>query len=204
MKIINKIKKIYIPTKEEIEKELTREKYKLKYKKTLKSTIYTLLIVVAISSLLSTLLFPVLEIYGKSMSPTLTEKDIVLCIRKTNFKRGDIIAFYYNNKILIKRVIGISSDWINIDEEGNIYVNNILLEEPYIKEKYYGESDIEYPYQVPEESYFVLGDERTSSIDSRSTIIGTVPKENIIGKIIFKLWPIKNIGIINWHRRYIC
>jgi len=193
---MKKIKKeLIIPTKEELEKEILREKYKSKYKKTLKSTIYALIIVISISSLLSTLLFPVLEIYGKSMNPTLIEKDIVLCIKKSNFKRGDIIAFYYNNKILIKRVIGVSSDWINIDKEGNVYVNDILLEESYIKEKSYGESDIKYPYQVPDDSYFILGDERKTSIDSRNKQVGTIRKEDIIGKIIFKLWPIKRIGI---------
>ena len=121
-------KEIYIPNKEELEKELSKEKYKIKYKKILKSTIYTLIIVVAISSLLSTLLFPVLEIYGGSMSPTLTGGDIVLCLKKSKFQHGDIIAFYYNNRILVKRVIGVSSDWINIDEEGNVYVNDILQE----------------------------------------------------------------------------
>lgn len=193
---INK-KELCIPTREELEKELSREKYILKYKKTLKSTIYALIIVVAISSFLSTLLFPVLEIYGTSMSPAMSQGDIVLGVKKSKFEHGDIIAFYYNNKILIKRIIGVSSDWINIDEEGNVYVNDILIEEPYTKEKSYGESDVEYPYQVPEDSYFVLGDERLLSIDSRNTIIGTIPKENIIGKIIFKLWPIKNIEIIN-------
>lgn len=188
-------KELFLPTKEELEKECAREKYKLKYKKTLKSTIYTLIIVIAISSLLSTLLFPVLEIYGKSMSPTLTEGNIVLCIRKTNLEHGDIVAFYYNNKILIKRVIGTPSDWINIDKEGNVYVNDTLLKESYIEEKSYGDSDIEYPYQVPDDSYFVLGDERTSSIDSRNSYLGAISKEEVIGKIIFKLWPVKKIGI---------
>lgn len=186
---------LFIPTREELEKELKREKYKLKYKKTLKSTIYALVIVVAISSLLSTLLFPVLEIYGKSMYPTLIEGDIVLCIRKSKLEHGDIIAFYYNNRILIKRVIGVPSDWINIDEEGNVYVNDILQEEPYLEEKSYGETNIEYPYQVPEDTYFVLGDARETSIDSRNTIIGTIQKEDIIGEILIKLWPIDRIGV---------
>jgi len=189
-------KEIFIPTTDELEKELTREKYKLKYKKTLKSTIYSLIIVISISSLLSTLLFPVLEIYGKSMNPTLSEGNIVLSVRKTNIKRGNIIAFYHNNKILIKRVIGVSSDWIDIDKKGNIYVNNILLEESYLKEKNKGESNIKYPYQVPEDTYFVLGDERLSSVDSRYKEIGTIHKDNVIGKIIFRLWPIKEIGLI--------
>lgn len=189
-------KEVYIPTEEELKKELSREKYKLKYKKTLKSTIYTLIIVMAISSLLSTLLFPVLKIYGKSMTPTLVNGDIVLCVKKTKLEHGDVIAFYYNNNILIKRVVGISSDWINIDKEGTVYINDILLEEPYVEEKTYGEADIEYPYQVPEDSYFVLGDSRQSSIDSRNSEVGTISKEDIIGKVIIKLWPMKRIEII--------
>lgn len=189
-------REIYIPTKEELEEALTREKYKLKYKKTLKSTIYSLIIVISISSLLSTLLFPILEIYGKSMNPTLSEGNIVISVRKTNLKRGDIIAFYHNNKILIKRVIGVPSDWINIDKEGNVYVNDTLLEEFYLKEKNKGESNIKYPYQVPEDAYFVLGDDRLLSIDSRYKEIGTIHKDNVIGKIIFRLWPIKEIGLL--------
>lgn len=192
----NKRKEIFIPTKEELNEELSREKYKLKYKKTLKSTIYVLILVVAISSLLSTLLFPVLKIYGESMFPTLTHGDIVLCVRKSKYEQGDVIAFYHNNRILVKRVIGVSSDFVNIDEDGNVYVNDILLEEIYVSEKIYGESDIEYPYQVPEDSYFVLGDDRESSIDSRDSEIGTISKEDIIGEIIFNLWPMKRIGII--------
>ena len=188
-------KEIFIPTQKELEEAITREKYKLKYKKTLKSTIYSLIIVISISSLLSTLLFPVLEIYGKSMNSTLSEGNIVLSVRKTNLKRGDVIAFYHNNKILIKRVIGISSDWINIDKEGKVYVNNTLLEEPYLKEKNNGESNIKYPYQVPDDNYFVLGDDRLLSVDSRYKEIGTIHKDNVIGKIIFRLWPIKEIGL---------
>ena len=192
-----KKKELFIPNKEELEKELNRIKYKLKYKKTLKSTFVALLLVIAVSSLLSTLLFPVLEIYGSSMYPTLSEGEIVLSIRKSAFKRGDIIAFYYNNKILIKRVIGISSDWVNIDEEGNVYVNDILLDESYVKDKNLGETDIKYPYQVPDDTYFVLGDDRLTSLDSRTSIIGAIKKEDIIGKIIFKLWPINKIEILS-------
>lgn len=184
-----------IPTTKDLEQELYREKYKSRYKKILKSTIYALLIVVAISVIIATFLFPVLQIYGESMKPNLTEDDIVLCIKKQEFEGGDIIAFYHNNKILVKRVIAVSSDWVNIDELGNVYVNDELLEEEYIEEKSFGESDIKYPYQVPEGSYFVLGDKRETSIDSRSSIIGTISCENIIGKIIFRVWPLKQIGI---------
>lgn len=184
-----------IPTTKDLEQELYREKYKSRYKKILKSTIYALLIVVSISVIIATFLFPVLQIYGESMKPNLTEDDIVLCIKKQEFESGDIIAFYHNNKILVKRVIAVSSDWVNIDELGNVYVNDELLEEEYIEEKSFGESDIKYPYQVPEGSYFVLGDKRETSIDSRSSIIGTISCENIIGKIIFRVWPLKQIGI---------
>jgi len=187
---------INIPTTIELEQELTRENYKSKYKKLLKSTIYVLMIVVSISVVIATFLFPVLQIYGESMQPNLKENDIVLCMKKSKYKIGDVIAFYYNNKILVKRVIGISSNWINIDLAGNVYVDDKLLSEFYLEEKLFGESDIKYPYQVPEDSYFVLGDKRETSIDSRSSMIGTISDEQIIGKVVFRVWPLKQIGII--------
>lgn len=190
-------KKLIIPTTVELEDELSREKYKIKYKKTVKSTIYVLITVVAISVLVATLIFPVLQIYGKSMEPTLVSNDILLSVKKTKFKSGDIIAFYYNNRILVKRIIATSSEWVNIDSDGNVFVNDKLLDEPYIAKKAFGESDIKYPYQVPEEEYFILGDQRELSIDSRNSLIGTVAEEEIIGKVIFRLWPIKRFGLLN-------
>ena len=189
-------KVLNIPTTAQLEKELYREKYRFRYKKILKSTIYVLIIVVAISVLVATLMFPVLRIYGSSMSPTLDNNDIVLGIKKSKFVQGDIIAFYYNNRILVKRVIATSSDWVNIDSHGNVFVNDRLLDELYVEEKSYGEVDISFPYQVPEGSYFILGDQRKISIDSRSFLIGTVSEEEIIGKVIFRVWPIKYLGII--------
>lgn len=185
-----------IPTTLELEKEYTRVKYKFRYRKLLKKTIYTLIMVVAIAVLMSTCFFPVLHIYGESMSPTLKSDDIVLGIRSSNFKRGDVIAFYYNNRILVKRVIAISSDWVNIDASGNVFVNNELLDEAYIEEKAYGDVEIEFPYQVPEGTYFVLGDKRALSVDSRSAFIGTVSKEEIIGTVIFRVWPLQRIGLL--------
>lgn len=192
---MEKGKDLNIPTTLELEQELYREKYKYRYKKILKSTIYVLLIVVAISVIVATFIFPVLEIYGQSMRPNLTEGDIVLCIKKHKFETGDIIAFYYNNRILVKRVIASSSDWVNIDESGNVYVNDVLLDEKYLEEKTFGESDIKYPYQVPEGSYFVLGDKRETSVDSRSSLIGTISEEEIIGKVMFRVWPLKQFGL---------
>lgn len=187
---------IVVPTIDELREVLEYERYKSKYKKILKSTIYILIVVVAISVLLATLMFPVLKIYGKSMMPTLVEGDFVLCIKKNNFKQGDIIAFYYNNRILVKRIIATSSDWVDIDEEGNVFINNQLLDEPYLSNKSLGETDIKFPYQVKENSYFVMGEARETSIDSRNSVIGSVSKEDILGKVVFKLWPVKRIGLI--------
>ena len=146
------------------------------------------MIVAAISVLVATLLLPVLQIYGTSMNPNLQEGDIVVSVKSPQFKTGDIIAFYYNNRVLVKRIIGCPGD------SGDVYVNNTLLDEPYLTEKSYGNADIEYPYTVPQNSFFVLGDHRESSVDSRSSLVGCVEKEEIIGKIIFRVWPIKRIG----------
>ncbi len=197
MKPKKKQKEIALPTVDELSNELKRENYQHRYRKLLRSTIYTLVIVAAVSVLIATLLLPVLEIYGTSMSPNLTEGEIVFSVKTKEFKTGDIIAFYYNNRVLVKRVIGLPGDIIVIDENGGVYVNNVLLDEPYLTEKSYGSSDLEYPYTVPENSYFVLGDHRESSVDSRNSLIGCVDKEESVGKILFRVWPIKRIGKVN-------
>lgn len=192
---MKKEKNKILPTTNELNKIFEKEKYKSKYLKLLRSTIFILIIVIAISVLLSTLIIPVLEIKGNSMEPTLNNNNIVICIKKSKFKTGDIIAFYYNNHILVKRIIGLPGDSVDIDSEGNIFVNDKLLKEPYIKEKVIGEYDIKLPYQVPEGSYFVMGDKRENSIDSRNSLIGTISEEEIIGKIIVNVWPIKKFKI---------
>ena len=184
-----------LPTTSQLEKELEREKYKLRYNKLLTNCFQTIIIVVALSVLISSLIFPVLRIHGKSMEPNLKQGDIVVSVKKSNFKSGDVIAFYYNNNILVKRIIATPSQWVNIDEKGNVYVDDKLLIEPYIEEISYGESNIKFPYQVPEETYFVLGDDRKNSIDSRNSTIGTISKDEIIGKVIFRVWPINRFGI---------
>ena len=180
----------------QIEQELKKEKFKSRYVKVLMSTVYTLIIVASVAALIATLIMPVLQISGSSMNPTLHEGEIVLSVKTKKFDTGDIIAFYHGNKILVKRVIAKSGNWVNIDEDGNVYVNEKLLDEPYIKEKNLGQTDIEFPYQVPEGSYFILGDDRATSIDSRNSTIGCVNEEDIIGKVIFKVWPIKRIGLV--------
>lgn len=184
------------PTLEQLENELYREKYRSRYKTILKSTIYALVIVAAISVLVATLLLPVLQIYGGSMSPTLNEGDIVVSVKKADYSCGDIVALYFNNRIIIKRIVGCPGQWINIDEAGNVYVDGKLLDEPYITEKHSGTTNIEYPVQVPENSYFVLGDHRETSVDSRNSVIGCINKDEIVGRIIFRVWPLSEFGAV--------
>lgn len=183
-----------IPTIAQLEKELQRENYKNRYGKMLRSTTYTLITVSAVAILVATLLMPVLRIYGMSMTPSLSEGNIVITLKGSEFNQGDVISFYYNNKILVKRVIAFPGQWVDIDKDGNIYVNEDLLDEPYLTEKSLGECDIELPYQVPDGKIFVCGDHRSTSVDSRSTTVGCVSEEQIVGKILFKVWPLNEMG----------
>ena len=185
-----------LPSTEQLQAELERVKYRSGYSKVLRSTVYTLITVAAIAILVATLWLPVLKIYGASMEPTLTEGDIVLSLKGGRFAPGDIIAFYYNNKILVKRVIGNPADWVDMDQEGNVYVNNVLLDEPYISEKDYGICDLKLPYQVPEGKIFVMGDNRNVSLDSRSTEVGCVAEEQIVGHLAYVVWPLNHFGEI--------
>ena len=183
------------PSSELLEAELSRVKYRQRYRTVLKSTIYTLITVAAVAVLVATLWLPVLQIYGSSMTPTLQDGEIVFSVKTSEMEQGDIIAFYYNNKILVKRVIAGTGDWINISEEnGDVYVNDVLLEEPYLAEKSYGDADIELPYQIPDGKIFVMGDHRSTSVDSRHTVVGCVAEEQIVGKIIFRVWPLNQLG----------
>jgi signal peptidase I len=180
-----------------LEAEIKRVHYHKKYLQVLRSTIGTLLVVAAIAVLISTLALPVLRIRGTSMQPTLIDGDIVMAARSSDFKTGDLIAFYYNNKILIKRVIATSGNWVDIDEDGNVYVNDEQIEEPYLQTKAYGDCNIELPYQVPESRIFVMGDNRSISVDSRNTTIGCISNEQIVGKLLFRIWPFPAIGRLN-------
>lgn len=192
----NKKKNLTRPPLKDLEGELQRERYKLRYRRVLRSTVFTLVTVAAIAILVATLWMPVLQIYGASMTPTLTDGDIVISRKVRNLKQGDIVAFYYNNRILVKRYIANAGDWVDIDEDGNVYVNGELLDEPYVYEKALGECNIELPYQVPENRIFVLGDHRSVSIDSRSSSVGCVADDQIVGELVFCVWPFNNLGII--------
>lgn len=187
------------PSLEQLETELKRVRFRNRYGKLLRSTVYALIVTAAVAALIATLVLPVLQIYGTSMTPTLHEGDIVVSLKSKNLKRGDIICFYYSNRILVKRVIGLPLDTVSIDEAGNIYINDSKepLEEPYISEKALGECcDLEFPIQIPENSYFVVGDHRETSVDSRSSVIGCISNEEIVGKIIFSVWPLKHFGYV--------
>ena len=184
------------PNTGQIEQEIQRRKRKRSLRRVLSSTVFTLLSVVAVAILLATQLFPTLSIYGSSMNPVLEEGEIAVSVKGSTFETGDIIAFYYNNKLLVKRVICGPGDWFNMQEDGTVFVNGVKLEEPYIEELSFGQCDLELPFQVPDENYFVMGDQRESSVDSRMRQLGCVPKEQILGRIVLCVWPLDHIHVI--------
>ena len=186
-----------LPTTELVQAELKHERNKIRFRRVIKNAVYALIIVAAVSVLIATLILPVLQISGTSMEPTLNNGEIVVLIKSTKLKRGDLCGFSYSNKILIKRVIGLPGDEIIIDEKGNVTVNGEELDEPYITQKGLGECDIEFPFTVPEKEYFLMGDQRITSIDSRNTVIGCVEQEQIIGKLFLKIWPLFDIALLN-------
>lgn len=183
-------------TPEELEAELHRVKYRDGFLFALRNTVYGLITVAAIAVIVAVFVTPVLQIYGDSMTPTLDEGNIVVALKGDDFKTGDVIAFYYNNKILVKRVIAQPGEWVNIDPDGTVYVNNVELDEPYISGKSMGECDLILPYQVPESRIFVMGDHRDVSVDSRSRSIGCVADEQIVGKIVWRIWPLSGFGSV--------
>lgn len=185
-----------LPSTDTIRQELDRYTYRRNFMRTLRNTIFTLVVVAATTILVAVLLMPILRIYGTSMNGTVNNGDLVVSIKRADFKTGDVIAFYYNNNILVKRVIAKSGDWVDIDEEGNVYVNQKLLNEPYLSSKALGETNIELPYQVPEDRIFVMGNNREVSVDSRNTAVGCVTGEQIVGKIIFRVWPFAGFGFV--------
>ena len=185
-----------IADRELLEKELERERYKGRYRSTLRSTAFTLTVAAAIAVLTATIFMPVLRIYGKSMSPTLNEGEIVVSLKGSEFSQGDVVGLYVGNKLLVKRVIAGPGQWVNIDSYGTVYVDGRKLNESYLTEKAYGDVNIELPYQVPDDRYFVMGDHRSTSQDSRNTAVGCIAEEQIVGKIVLRIWPLDHIGSI--------
>lgn len=191
-----KNKTVDLPTAEQIEKERARLLYKRRYGRTLKSTVAVLIVVAALAVLAATLWMPVLRIYGSSMTPTLADGQIVITVKTDKLMAGDIVAFYHGNKLLIKRCVAGPGDTVNIDEKGNLFINGVVLNEPYITEKALGETNIELPYQVPDKKYFMIGDNRTTSVDSRNTAVGCIDTEQLVGKVVFRIWPFRDFGPI--------
>lgn len=189
----NKHRKIEFPELALLQKELKRERYKRRFRRLLRSTINALVVVAAVAALIATLVLPVLQIAGTSMEPSLNDGDIVVLVKTDRLDTGDLCAFYYSNKILIKRIIATPGDYLWINPDGTVFLNGNELHEPYVSEKALGECDVEFPYQVPENSFFMMGDHRETSIDSRSTVIGCIMQDQIIGKILFKIWPLEEI-----------
>lgn len=179
-----------LPKLEELQRELGRERYKRRFRRILRSTVDALIVVAAVAAIIATLIFPVLQIAGTSMEPNLNDGDIVLLAKTNRFETGDLCAFYYSNKILIKRVIATPGDYLWIESDGTVFVNGIELDEPYVNEKSLGECDIVFPYQVPESAYFMMGDQRETSVDSRSSVIGCITVDQTLGKILCKVWPL--------------
>lgn len=191
------IKFAAIPSTEEVKAERERLAYRSRYTRVLRSTIYALVVVAAVAVLLATLFLPVLQVSGDSMNPTLQDKDVIVLVKSSSLKTGDLCGFYWQNKLLLKRVIGLPGDIISLDENGVVTVNGTVLDEPYVDELALGECDIKFPYQVPENRYFVLGDHRATSIDSRSSVIGCVEKNQIVGKVFIRVWPLSSFSLIH-------
>jgi signal peptidase I len=186
-----------LPAIDDLQAELKRERYKRRFRKLLRSTVNALIVVAAVATLVATLILPVLQIAGTSMEPTLNDGDIVLLVKKKDLQTGDLCAFYYSNKILVKRVIATPGDYIWLESDGTVYLNGEPLDEPYITQKALGECDVEFPYQVPENNYFVIGDQRETSVDSRSSVIGCIPEDQIVGKIFCKFWPLSEFEFVD-------
>ena len=189
-------KEMDLPATQQLEDELRRLRYKENFTKTLWSTVSSLIVVAALTVVVSMLFVPVLRVTGTSMTPTMLNDELILCVKSSNFEKGDVVAFYYNNKVLLKRVIGVAGDVIDISEDGTVYLNDEALDEPYLNEKALGECDIELPYQVPESRVFVMGDHRAISIDSRSSSVGCIAEEYVIGKVFFRVYPFSRCGIV--------
>ena len=187
---------VQCPSVEQLEGQLRQERHKVRYQYALRTAIYTLFGGVAAAILVATLWLPVLQIYGSSMSPALEEGQLVVAVKSKKLRQGDVVAFYYNNKIWVERVIAGPGEWVDIDEDGNVFVNGEELEEPYVTEKAFGQCDIKLPYQVPDNQYFVMGDRRATSADSRSTTVGCVFTDAVVGRLLFRVWPLNAIQIV--------
>ncbi len=186
-----------MPSLAMLEAELRRERYQRRYSRTLRTTLFSLLVVAAVAVIIAVLLMPIMQITGSSMEPTLVDGDLVIALNNGKYKTGDVIGFYFNNGILIKRVIAVSGDWVDFDEDGTVYVNGVRQDEPYVTDRALGECNLTLPYQVPDGKCFVMGDHRTSSVDSRNSAVGCISNDVVVGKLLLRFWPLKSFGTVS-------
>ena len=179
---------VAIPSREQVESELNRIRYRRTFLRTLLNTTAVLVVVAAATTLISMIFLPVIQVSGDSMTPTLNDGDILLTCNTDSVTYGDLCCVSWQNKMLLKRVIGLPGDTIIIEEDGSVYVNDALLDEPYVLEKSLGQCDIQFPYKVPDQQIFILGDNRSRSADSRSADIGCISREQIVGKVLTRIW----------------
>lgn len=185
-----------MPDAELLEDILAQANTKKRFKSGVRSTVGTLLVVAAIAALIAMFVLPILQIHGTSMTPNVVNGEIVMALKGSTFQKGDIVGLYIGNKLLVKRVIGGAGDWIDIKSDGTVFVNGEMIDEPYVTDKALGDCNINLPYQVPDGRYFVMGDHRSTSADSRNTAIGCVAYEQIVGRIVFRIWPFSRFGRI--------
>ena len=183
-----------LPPIELLEGELKKERYRSNYNRVFRSTLFSLIVVAAVAVIVAVMLLPVLQISGTSMTETLNDGDIVIAVNGLSYDKGDVVAFYFNNNILIKRVIATAGEWVDIDDEGNVYVNGVMLDEPYVTDKALGECNITLPYQVPDGKCFLMGDHRQTSIDSRNSSVGCIGDDMVLGRLILRVWPLSELG----------
>ena len=180
-----------LPELNEIESEMSQVRSKGRFRQSLKGTFGALVVVVAIAVIIAFILLPVLKITnGHNMEPGFQTGDIILLQKTSKAEKGDVCAFYFNNKLLLRRVIAGEGDKVEIDEQGYVKVNGEFLEEDgYISEHALGQCDIDFPFHVPAGQYFVMGDNRDFAFDSRATNFGCVSQEEIYGKPMARIYP---------------
>ena len=186
-----------LPSLDDLEAELSKERNRSNFFKALRSTVFSLVVVAAAAVIVAMLVLPVLQITGTSMTDTLNDRDIVVALRGSGYQTGDVIAFYYNNNILIKRVIASTGQWVDITEDGTVYVDNVRIDEPYVTDKAFGDCNITLPYQVPDGKIFVMGDHRSTSLDSRNTALGCISEDMVVGRLLIRAWPLTAFGPIH-------